>query len=378
MIGLEKVKKIKLKSGYIKFLKFIGVILCILIGLYLFYARQISLLEKIGYSKEASKNILFSFNKEYVLSVGENKTLNRAFESKDYNEKYMDNYTKIKFVDHKDLIANINKLLKIGYSNSDINIILAHGDNDSVKRFAKREKIKYLEEFFVVEYAKLDNYDRYVAYSDETGEDEESTVLYVNLDMDKEDYKDAVLIDKFSTDMLVNKHRYLDEKFVPTDLSEIDEKYASSEGMKASRLAINAFIQMSKAAEKEDYQLVINSAYRSYQDQVDINNTYLDLYGKNYVDKYVAKPGFSEHQTGLCFDIGSRRSNVFANSSEYQWVLDNAYKYGFILRFPKKYESITGFRAEPWHYRYVGKKIAKYIHDENITLEEYYTLFLDK
>ena len=59
-------------------------------------------------------------------------------------------------------------------------------------------------------------------------------------------------------------------------------------------------------------------------------------------------------------------------------MLDNAYKYGFILRFPKKYENITGFRTEPWHYRYVGKKIAKYIHDENITLEEYYMLFLDK
>lgn len=367
-----------MKAGYIKFLKVLGVIFCILLGLYIFYARQISLLGKIGYSKEASKNILFSFNKEYVLSVGENKTLNRAFESKDYNEKYMDNYTKIKFVDHKDLIANINKLLKIGYSNSDINIILAHGDNDSVKRFAKREKIKYLEEFFTVDYAKLDNYDRYVAYSDETGEDEETTVLFVNLDMDKEDYKDAILVDKFSTDMLVNKHRYLDEKFVPTGLSKIDEKYTSEEGMKASRVAINAFIQMSKAAEKEGYEIVINSAYRSYQDQVEINDTYLELYGQSYVDRFVAKPGFSEHQTGLCFDIGSRKSNVFANSKEYQWMLDNAYKYGFILRFPKKYENITGFRTEPWHYRYVGKKIAKYIHDENITLEEYYMLFLDK
>lgn len=378
MIGLEKVKKIRLKAGYIKFLKVLGVIFCILLGLYIFYARQISLLGKIGYSKEASKNILFSFNKEYVLSVGENKTLNRAFESKDYNEKYMDNYTKIKFVDHKDLIANINKLLKIGYSNSDINIILAHGDNDSVKRFAKGEKIKYLEEFFTVDYAKLDNYDRYVAYSDETGEDEETTVLFVNLDMDKEDYKDAILVDKFSTDMLVNKHRYLDEKFVPTGLSKIDEKYTSEEGMKASRVAINAFIQMSKAAEKEGYEIVINSAYRSYQDQVEINDTYLELYGQSYVDRFVAKPGFSEHQTGLCFDIGSRKSNVFANSKEYQWMVDNAYKYGFILRFPKKYENITGFRTEPWHYRYVGKKIAKYIHDENITLEEYYMLFLDK
>ena len=101
-------------------------------------------------------------------------------------------------------------------------------------------------------------------------------------------------------------------------------------------------------------------------------------YGQNYVDKYVAKPGYSEHQTGLSFDIGSRKVNVFANSKEYLWMLDNAYKYGFILRFKKKYENITGFRNEPWHYRYVGKDIAKYIYENDMTLEEYYAVFLDK
>lgn len=375
---MKKVKKIKLKSGYLKILKVLGVVCCIILGIFIFYRNQVSILKKLGYSNEASKNILFTFNKEYVLSVGENKTLNKAFESDDFNEKYMDHYTKIKFVDHKDLIANINKLLKIGYSNGDINLILSHGDNESVKRFIKKGKIKYLEEFFVVDYAKLDNYDRYVAYSDETGEDEETTVLFVNLDMDKEDYKDSVLVDKFSTDMLINKHRYMNEKFVPDDLTKIDSKYASEKGMEASRVAINAYIQMSKAASSDGYEIVINSAYRSYQDQVDISDTYFELYGQSYVDRFVAKPGFSEHQTGLCFDIGSRKNNVFANSKEYEWMLDNAYKYGFILRFPKKYENITGFRNEPWHYRYVGKKIAKYIHEKNITFEEYYIMFLDK
>ena len=104
----------------------------------------------------------------------------------------------------------------------------------------------------------------------------------------------------------------------------------------------------------------------------------LSKYGDDYVNRFVAKPGFSEHQTGLSFDIGSTSSNVFANSKEYKWMLDNAYKYGFILRFTKKYESITQFRNEPWHYRYVGKDIAKYIHEHNISFEEYYAMFLDK
>ena len=375
---MKQVKKVKLKAKYVSILKIIGIIACILLGIFLFYLKQIHDLEEIGYSRESSKNILFSLKKDYVLSIGENESLNAAFSSPFYDEANLDSYRKVKYVPQKDFIKNINKLLEIGYSISDINIIFAHGDNDSVGEFTKREKIKYLEEFYVVDYAKLENYDRYVKYSDETGEDEETTVLYVNLDMDKEDYKDAVLVSKFSNDMLINKHRYLDEKFEPTDLTTIDSKYAADSGMKASRIAINAFAEMEKAASTEGMELVINSSYRSYQDQVDISDTYLKLYGQSYVERYVAKPGYSEHQTGLAFDIGSRNSNVFANSKEYEWMLENAYKYGFILRFPKKYETITGFRSEPWHYRYVGKKIAKHIYENDMTLEEYYAIFLDK
>ena len=135
---------------------------------------------------------------------------------------------------------------------------------------------------------------------------------------------------------------------------------------------------MAKAAEGEGLGLVINSSYRSYQDQEELCQTYADLYGDSYVERYVAKPGYSEHQTGLSFDIGSTSSNIFAESEEYTWMLDHAYQYGFILRFPKSGEDITEFRNEPWHYRYVGKKIAKYIHEEGITYEEYYVQFLDQ
>jgi len=157
---LKKKQKLKLKPGTEKFLKVLGIIGCICLGVFLFYQKELSSIKSLEYSEKASKKILFSFKKDYVLSVGENKTLNRAFESDDYLENYLDDYTKIKFVDHKDLIKNINKLKKLGYNNNDINIILSHGDNDSVTRFTKREKIKYLEEFFVVSYAKLDRYGR--------------------------------------------------------------------------------------------------------------------------------------------------------------------------------------------------------------------------
>lgn len=371
-------KKIKVKSNVLKVFKIIGVILCILLGIFLFYLKEIHDLTKLGYSREASNKILFSFKKDYVMKIGSNKTINRAFESKAYNEDNLDIYRKIKYVDHKDLISNINKAIKKGYSYTDINIIFSHGNNDSVKNFLKRDKVRYLEEFFTVGYAKLDNYDRYLEYADSTGEDEETTVLYINLDMDKEDYTSSVVLDKFSIDMLVNKHRSLSEKFEPSNLMTIPSEYASEDDLQSSRIAFNAYKEMSDKASSEGYGIVINSAYRSYNDQVELGEYYLKWYGQGYVDKYVAKPGFSEHQTGLAYDIGSRTTNVFANSKEYQWMKDNAYKYGFIERFTEKWENITGFRKEPWHYRYVGKDIAKYIHEHKISFEEYYMIFLDK
>ncbi len=375
---MKKIKKITIKPGFLKIIKIIGIIFCILFGLFLFYLKQVHDLTSIGYSKKASQKILFSFQKDTVLSIGENKTLNAAFESDKFIEENMDHYVKIKYVNQEHFISNINKLLKIGYNDSDINIIFSHGDDGAVGRFTKRDKIRYLEEFFIVDYAKLDNYDRYVKYSDETGEDEETTVLFINLDMDLEDYQDSTLVSKFSYDMLVNKHHHLDEKFIPEQLVKIDSKYASEDDLECNKTALNAFIKMSEAASKDGYEIVINSAYRSYQDQVDLANEYLKWYGQSYVDKYVAKAGYSEHQTGLAFDIGSRKANVFSNSKEYQWMLDNAYKYGFILRFPKKYEDMTGFRSEPWHYRYVGEDIAEYIHENDTSYEEYWAMFLNK
>ena len=112
---MRKVKRIKLKEKYISIIKVIGIILCILLGIYIFYSKEISSLTRLGYSKEASKNILFSLKKDYVLSKGDNKTLNAAFESSDYNEKNLNRYCNIDYVNQKHLIKNINKLIEIRY-----------------------------------------------------------------------------------------------------------------------------------------------------------------------------------------------------------------------------------------------------------------------
>ena len=374
---MVKKRKLKLKNPFVIILKIIFIVILVFLGMFLFYSYQVKDVSKLGYDKEASKNILLLGKKDIIKSYEYSDTLNAAFKSKYYKDANLDSYSKIKYQDQKNIIKNINTLIDKGYSNSNISLILAHGNDDDVSEFAKRDKIKYLEEFYSLSYAKLKYYDRYVKYSSETGEDEETTVLFVNLSMDTDDYVNPVKTSAFSIDMLVNKHYKLDEDFVPDDLVEFDQKYCNDEVQEGNREAVVAFKNMYEAAKKEGLGLVINSSYRSYQDQENICNTFKDLYGEGYVTKYVALPGFSEHQTGLAFDIGSTSSKVFAESKEYEWMKENAYKYGFILRFTKANAYITGFRSEPWHYRYVGKKIAKYIYENDISFEEYYAEFLD-
>lgn len=374
---MAKKRKLKLKKPFAIILKIIFIVILAFLGMFLFYSYQVKDVSKLGYDKEASKNILLLGKKDAIKSYEYSDTLNAAFKSKYYKEANLDSYSKIKYQNQKNIIKNINTLIDKGYSNSNISLILAHGNDDDVSEFAKRDKIKYLEEFYSLSYAKLKYYDRYVKYSSETGEDEETTVLFVNLSMDTDDYVNPVKTSAFSIDMLVNKHYKLDEDFVPDDLVEFDQEYCNDEVQEGNREAVVAFKNMYEAAKKEGLGLVINSSYRSYQDQENICNTFKDLYGEGYVTKYVALPGFSEHQTGLAFDIGSTSSKVFAESKEYEWMKENAYKYGFILRFTKSNAYITGFRSEPWHYRYVGKKIAKYIYENDISFEEYYAEFLD-
>ena len=374
---MTKKRKLKLKKPFVIILKIIFIVILVFLGMFLFYSYQVKDVSKLGYDRDASKNILLLGKKDAIKSYEYSDTLNAAFKSKYYKEANLDSYSKIKYQNQKNIIKNINTLIDKGYSNSNISLILAHGNDDDVSEFAKRDKIKYLEEFYSLSYAKLKYYDRYVKYSSETGEDEETTVLFVNLSMDTDDYVNPVKTSAFSIDMLVNKHYKLDEDFVPDDLVEFDQEYCNDEVQEGNREAVVAFKNMYEAAKKEGLGLVINSSYRSYQDQENICNTFKDLYGEGYVTKYVALPGFSEHQTGLAFDIGSTSSKVFAESKEYEWMKDNAYKYGFILRFTKSNAYITGFRSEPWHYRYVGKKIAKYIYENDISFEEYYAEFLD-
>lgn len=372
--------KLKLKPKAKIICKIIAIILIVILSIFGYYLYCKNELKKAGYSNEASITILKKFKKSYALDNPNNKTLNKAFESPDYAEENLDYYKQIKFQNQQNLISNINTLIKKKYSARDITIILAHGNDVSVTAFSKRDKVKYLEEFFSYDFAKLENYDRYIKYMNETGEDEETTIIKVNMDLDKEDYKDAIKVTDKSELVLANKHRYLGEEYVPNDLVTVPKQYTLSgdNSTKATKKATKAAIEMIEAAKKEGLNLLINSGYRTYSEQDEIYNTYLSLYGQNYVERYVVKAGYSEHQTGYSFDFASANSNIFQQSKEYKWMIQNSYKYGFCYRFLKSKEEITGIRHEAWHFRYVGKEVAKKMDTEELSLEEYYAIYMYK
>ena len=135
----------------------------------------------------------------------------------------------------------------------------------------------------------------------------------------------------------------------------------------------SAFGKMNADAKSLGLSLWIASGYRSYWTQNTLYNNYVASDGKEEADTYSARPGYSEHQTGLAFDLNSVEDS-FANTDEGKWVKDNCYRYGLIIRYPKGKESITGYIYEPWHLRYVGVEFATKLYNNGdwITLEEYF------
>lgn len=225
-----------------------------------------------------------------------------------------------------------------------------------------------------ISYFKMENLDRYISYKNKNKDlSDEQIIKDVNMDLDKKQYEDMhETINLNKINILVNKHNYLKEDYVPENLKSLSSTYALS-NMKMVEEAANAFESLSKDASKENYKIIAMSTYRSYEYQVDLYNKYVKSDGKDAADTYSGRPGNSEHQTGLAVDVYNQTETYtnFEKTEEYDWMQENAYKYGFILRFPKGKENETGYEFESWHYRYVGKDIAKYIHKHNITLEEY-------
>lgn len=182
---------------------------------------------------------------------------------------------------------------------------------------------------------------------------------------------------------VVNKTRPLPAGYVPKDLVEPSLPHyfsPGSEQRQISKSVLPALVEMFNAANLEGVRLVFGSGFRSEGYQRGLYNKYVSQDGQAAADKYSARPGYSEHQTGLTFDATAsdgkcHLEQCFQDTSEGKWLSENAYKYGFIIRYVEGKDAITGYEYEPWHMRYIGKELSAEMQRTGIlTLEEFFGL----
>lgn len=232
-----------------------------------------------------------------------------------------------------------------------------------------------------IDYFHYQYLDRYLDYKEKHSNLMDIDIITrVNLGLDSPFYQDTKQSDKLNKiTILVNKYIYLPEDYIPNNLTKISSEFSSSTKELVYE-AKEAFEKMAISAKEEGYSIRAISAYRSYSYQKGLYDNYVSQDGVELADTYSARPGYSEHQTGLVVDVdnGKVDFNRFEETEEFNWMNSHAHEYGFILRYPKGKEDITGYDYEAWHYRYVGKEIATFMKNNNLTFDEYYARYIDK
>lgn len=178
--------------------------------------------------------------------------------------------------------------------------------------------------------------------------------------------------------ILVNKTHPLPETYMPEDLVEVNVTFAENvypERKQMRAPAAEALKKMFDGALADGIELIAVSGFRSYETQQIIYEKRLEQTSQEYVDVYIAKPGSSEHQSGLAMDLGTwechNLTEAFADTEAYAWLSEHACEYGFLVRYPQAGTESTGYAYEPWHVRFVGDA-AKEIKASGLTLEEWY------
>jgi D-alanyl-D-alanine carboxypeptidase len=192
--------------------------------------------------------------------------------------------------------------------------------------------------------------------------------------------EDGVVKEPSSLAVLVNKQYRLPDGYRPQDLVEDQQLLFLSSEKGEKRMmrkeVAAALEQLFAGAQKDGLQLAVVSAFRSFETQKMLFDYYVRTQGEEEARRYSAVPGHSEHQTGLAVDISGSdgkcaAEDCFADTPEGKWLAEHAHEYGFIIRYPKGKEAITGYAYEPWHLRYVGKELAREIQEKGVTLEEF-------
>ena len=299
--------------------------------------------------------------------------------------------------------TNEYKLLELGYTQDEVKLFLDKLEDDQETNLIERTNEleengyrEFLPYFFKCDYFLYDKLDLYLdevitkkkdffKYKEPSTYNFDKLVSIVNSHANEEPYTSTRKSDiSKGVAMIANKHYQLGD-YAPDDLVAIPWKYrfgGANDKIELRQEAYDAYIEMWEAAnQEEEIYLLALSGYRSKVEQEKEYNYYKDLRGEAYADTIAARPGWSEHQTGLAIDIYSKEcssATTFKDSKTYKWLVDNSYKYGYILRYTEGNEDITGYHYESWHYRYIGKELAKKVHESKLTYDEYYAFYLDK
>ena len=263
-------------------------------------------------------------------------------------------------------------------TNYDIVIKIVNENLDEIILNNKEITEDFLLNLINEKYYIKNNLNRYINYYLKTKLSTNEIITNVNSNIDNNFYENVEQTDTTKdTLMIVNKHYKLSDDYIPNNLVIVESDHGYGNPIRAD--IYEEFKKMYEAAKKDNVKIFIASPYRSISNQRELYNYYLRYDTVEKVDTYSARPGHSEHHTGLAVDLIPEfglELDTFENSAGFKWMQENAHKYGFILRYPKDKEYITGYMYEPWHYRYVGIDAATIIKNENLTFEEYYEFYL--
>ena len=385
---MAKIRRAPQKKRRVKWgrLVFMFVLVAALAGALIFNWNRIRLWKK-GYNLE-QQNIILNMEPDeraYYLNADE------AFDMDGWDKIPNDHhyyeymiYKQKTDASDKEIVAYVDGLFKLkdqlgelGYSFDTVRSLMTVLELDDYKYFVEK-KIKYadVEEFLNVKGCIAKDLPEYVKHKGSNPIETVLAVSYPNINSSLEAVRNYMVDDPANPLVLVKSGFMVPADYEP-ELKAADlPADPDAANTYLQKDAANALEKMAKDASKEGLAIAIRSAYRSYADQADVYNSYIEMYGYEYGTSLAAYPGTSEHQLGLGVDLSSLEVidgiyNTFDESPEYLWVLENAHKYGFILRYPEAKIDFTGTMSEPWHFRYVGVDAATEMYEKDWCLEEY-------
>lgn len=360
----------RVKKGFKILLTFIVLLLIGIIG-YFIYNNFLK-----DNSAPVSSEVEKLMQEENIDSTKYSKTLEYVLLNNIYDAKYLDEYADIEFQDRDDFTTILTTFLPLGYSGQEINYIM----NLSTNNINKLSKIDYIDisNYYKFKNFDVDKIDRYNSYYEDNDYSYEDVVTYVNINLDLPVYTETTEVsDPNDLLVLVNKYHYLPDGYKPSDLDYLPGAYGNNVPMR--EVIVEPFQELQAAAKEEiGVNFMPTTAFRDYSFQRTLYNNYVASDGVTAADTYSARPGYSEHQTGLSIDLKNTAisGSTRLTAENYEWLSNNAYRFGFIIRFPEDKTYITGYQFENWHIRYVGLDAAKIIYEQDLTLEEYIDLYV--